>query len=1043
MKMLPLLCILLYTSNYIIAQSKIVSYQHIGAEQGLVERQINCGMQDSRGFVWLGTTHGLQRYDGKSFLKLSKDKNGLQDNVVSKIVEDDYQNLWLLYGLFNGTAQPIPGKIDILDLKTNKVLSIQEKFGSQLPFNHKDAGYIYSNEKKELFICVLAQKNEQRILYNTYLYTSKLSFQRHIDMEFVYEPTITFKGNTIAYRKGNYNYVYNTTTKVEQVVTVDQPNLQFIQYNNTQDSIYYKFNNLGTLSYCNISTSGITRYQNALPIYNNTKATLSGAQIYDVHNDELTRNAILYVNQDEIYLLQNALCIKILDAKAWNNEFKLVIFNYFTTKDNQSWLCTSNGLYVVKVINNKFQHILSSDVVTLKILSQYQIRNIVETNTGHYYINSWGGIFELNEQDIPNTKPKPLFKLYGFYNTEGMFFDGTYISQFALYTIQQYNVYTKNSTNIKTPLNEQVWTGILTKNNACIVATYNYVALQRNVTLTPLTFANNTTVPNNWVHHFYYTKDGLLWAMGNNGIFSINSVNKVTAHYTSNTSNTAYKLPTNEVNAMYEDDKGILWLATNELGLVKWDRATMKFEKITTDNGLSSNTLYGVLQDVKENLWLSSDNGIMRYNPNTGLIKIYKTTDGITNNEFNRCSFLQTKSGSIWFGGLNGITAFNPSDFWTDTATYAPNMCVTAFNQFNNNTGLINKTEQLSHSNTITVQSADQFFTLEFQLLDYNAGEKRYAYILQGLDKDWTFTTDNTIRLSSLPYGTYTLQVKGRGSDGNWSTHVLNYTVVVIKPFYKTIAFILLVIILFIGLIYAYFKYKLYQLKKNNKKLELTVSNRTAQLNSSLQQKEILLKEVHHRVKNNLSVIGGLLSLQSNNTDNEQAKLAMQESQNRINAIAIVHHRLYQHDAMDYIEIKSFIKDLYGQVATIFSNKTSIIAFNLNVPNLLLDIDTAVPLGLIINELITNSYKYAFAVMAHGSITIHITTTTTGHYVLTYTDDGEGLPPLFNIATSNTLGIKIIRLLTTQLSGTVAYVYSNKLSTFTITFKDSKTRNDA
>ncbi len=132
----------------------IISYNHINIENGLASRQVLCGMQDSKGFVWLGTTHGLQRYDGKNFVTYTKEKNGLHDNVISKIVEDEQQQLWIMYGISVGYAIPSSYKIDILDLKTNTIQSFATKFKNKLPFVEERVGLIYSNEKKEFMFLI-------------------------------------------------------------------------------------------------------------------------------------------------------------------------------------------------------------------------------------------------------------------------------------------------------------------------------------------------------------------------------------------------------------------------------------------------------------------------------------------------------------------------------------------------------------------------------------------------------------------------------------------------------------------------------------------------------------------------------------------------------------------------------------------------------------------------------------------------------------------------------------------------------------------------
>ena len=149
-----------------------VRIRYLGPEDGLAGKQVNCGMQDSQGFIWLGTTHGLQRYDGKIFKLYSKEKNHLQDNNVVGLCEDGAHRLWITYGLEGSNKNPI-GKVDIMDLNTGIVRSLTETFNTHLPFEENTVGIICANEKKELILVTTnaAQKND------VYLYRSGSEFK--------------------------------------------------------------------------------------------------------------------------------------------------------------------------------------------------------------------------------------------------------------------------------------------------------------------------------------------------------------------------------------------------------------------------------------------------------------------------------------------------------------------------------------------------------------------------------------------------------------------------------------------------------------------------------------------------------------------------------------------------------------------------------------------------------------------------------------------------------------------------------------------------
>lgn len=203
-----------------------------------------------------------------------------------------------------------------------------------------------------------------------------------------------------------------------------------------------------------------------------------------------------------------------------------------------------------------------------------------------------------------------------------------------------------------------------------------------------------------------------------------------------------------------------------------------------------------------------------------------------------------------------------------------------------------------------------------------------------------------------------------------------------------------------------------------------------------LRQKDILMKEIHHRVKNNLQVISALLDLQLNTVADEQAKDAMTESTARVKSISLIHQQLYQDENVASIEFSKFAADLLTQVASVFRKSSQRIVLKKDIPETLLDVDTAVPLGLILNELMTNSYKYAFNGDSDGTIDITLQRHNAG-YRLLYKDSGPGLPAGLP-ASSQSLGMKVIHSLSKQVGGTFTYDHANK--SFAITFKDSAGR---
>lgn len=201
-------------------------------------------------------------------------------------------------------------------------------------------------------------------------------------------------------------------------------------------------------------------------------------------------------------------------------------------------------------------------------------------------------------------------------------------------------------------------------------------------------------------------------------------------------------------------------------------------------------------------------------------------------------------------------------------------------------------------------------------------------------------------------------------------------------------------------------------------------------------EKEILLKEVHHRVKNNLQIIVSLLNLQASNVQDVSLVNSIHEMQNRIITMSLVHQRIYQHSSFDAIQFKDYIDLLYQNSGAVFiDRKLKITYSNTTATEIKIDIDTAIPLGLIINELLTNTFKHAFTDKAEEyHLTIFLEAHSDTIFKLHYSDTGPGLPADFSIEKSSTLGLQLIDGLAAQINGELNY-YNKNGAVFEIIFK--------
>jgi len=204
-----------------------------------------------------------------------------------------------------------------------------------------------------------------------------------------------------------------------------------------------------------------------------------------------------------------------------------------------------------------------------------------------------------------------------------------------------------------------------------------------------------------------------------------------------------------------------------------------------------------------------------------------------------------------------------------------------------------------------------------------------------------------------------------------------------------------------------------------------------AQIAASLKEKEVLLKEIHHRVKNNLQVISSLLNLQAANVVDTQTLEQLRESQNRIRSMALIHERLYQSGNLARIDFGEYTRSLVGFLVR--SYNVSGVQVQVEVQNIELPVNTAIPCGLVINELVSNALKYAFPNERGGVVVVGLKVTPDRTAVLSVQDDGIGLPADLDHQNTTTLGLQLVNTLTKQLNGTIGLI-RDRGTTFSITF---------
>ena len=256
----------------------------------------------------------------------------------------------------------------------------------------------------------------------------------------------------------------------------------------------------------------------------------------------------------------------------------------------------------------------------------------------------------------------------------------------------------------------------------------------------------------------------------------------------------------NSVFSIYEDKAGILWIGTFGGGLNKFDRDTETFIHFTEKDGLQNDVIYGILPDTGGNLWLSTNKGLSKFNPQTETFRNYDVNDGLQSNEFNVGAYCKSKSGEMFFGGINGFNRFHPDSVKDNP--HIPPIILTAFKKFNK---IVKFDKAIFEIDEIELSYKDNFFSFEFAALDYTNPEKnQYAYKLEGFNEDWIFCGNTrNATYTNLDPGAYIFRVKGSNNDGIWNEAGVSVKIIITPPFWKTWSFITLsgVSFILIGLV--------------------------------------------------------------------------------------------------------------------------------------------------------------------------------------------------------------------------------------------------
>ncbi|MDD5368789.1 MAG: two-component regulator propeller domain-containing protein [Anaerolineaceae bacterium] len=325
---------------------------------------------------------------------------------------------------------------------------------------------------------------------------------------------------------------------------------------------------------------------------------------------------------------------------------------------------------------------------------------------------------------------------------------------------------------------------------------------------------------------------GILWIATQNG--GLNRLDRSTGKFTvfRNESGNPASLSSDMVTSVLEDHAGTMWIGTQG-GLNRYDPRSGGFIHFREKDGLPADMIYGILEDTRGQLWLSTDNGLSRFNPETGIFRNYDMRDGLQSNGFNVGAYHQSAQGEIFFGGVNGFNSFDPSR--VKDSAYHPPVVVTSFQKFNHTvqTDLpVNAHLQLSYKDT--------FIAFEFAVLDFASPEKnQYAYKLEGFDQDWVIADNrHYASYTNLQGGEYIFHVRGTNSAGIWNEDGIAIPISITPPVWETWWFRGIAGLSLLILSAGIYGLRMRSIRTRQRTLERLVQHRTSELQREVEQRK-------------------------------------------------------------------------------------------------------------------------------------------------------------------------------------------------------------
>ena len=772
------------------AQSGSYVFKQITTGEELTQAWITAVQQDYEGFMWFGTVDGLYRYDGyefKTYRSITGDDRTLAGNYINNIFEDSNKNLWVTtskgISVYDRLAdkfhqQPDWAKINMEGISEgrngevffgsyNGIFDIQ----SDLKTIHQYRQYPDSADQYNNNHIVLAEKNEVLFIgpygVNTFDYQTK-SIGEKIALPGY------FTGNSINNLIKDYKGTYWISTREHGLFYYtkgehSEPKQLIInKYQFTENStVLTAMQSKDSVLWIGTENNGLILL-NLRDFYNgkivtehllsdNTEGSISNNSIYSIYQD---RQNTVWIGTYSGLNLYNPVYSNFKHVKYTPGRENLLnnnIVNAFYEAGDKIWIATENGVNIYNRKTKKYTHLLH-DPANPNSLSGDAIWAITRDKQGNFWIGTWGA--GLNCYDPGSGR----------------------ITRFLAASENPDALASNNIFSVITDDKGMLWIatmgGGLNSYNPSTGKFRRY--LHDN--------SDSSTVSNNWVRQVYFDSQKRLWVSTYASLDLFNRVSGKFEHFFASETNKG------ALSDIFEDSKHHMWFGT-ETGLNLFDEKSHSFKKFKIEDGLPSNVIHSILEDEKGDLWIGTNNGISKFEHATDLparprFVNFDVRDGLQGNKFNRRSALKCKDGTMYFGGKNGFSEFNPSSIKQNT--YLPPVVLTQLLLFNEEitpeNSKILQGRSINLTNNLTLNYNQSVFTIKFAALNYIIPEKNhYKYLLKGFEQKWNnIGSRRSATYTNLDPGDYTLRVIASNNSEEWNNKGISLRIRILPPWYRT-----------------------------------------------------------------------------------------------------------------------------------------------------------------------------------------------------------------------------------------------------------------